>query len=523
MQLFARLTKVDVAKRQVTGIIASETPDKANEILDYASSKPHFEKWSNDMAKASGGKNIGNVRVMHGLVAAGQLNQITFHDDAKQVEATAEIVDDNEWKKVEAGTYTGFSVGGKYVRKWNDNGVTRYTARPSEVSLVDAPCIPDATFELVKADGSMELRKFAAPAEATEATAIEADIFAGVKDTLAKIAKRKDTKPSEGEAKYGDVAYADEKNKKYPIDTPAHIRAAWNYINKASNAGKYDSGDVATIKKKIIAAWKDKIDKAGPPSAEGEGDAKKAWLDCVGSMLMQKIEDPKLLEGLALAKEIVRGQALEKGMYTCASLCRLLEDLGYIQSSVACEARYEDDGSPLPADLAEAAKEIGRILISMVEEEVEELGEGADEAMMALADKPEDLKKVENPTPELLGAVADNLAKAIGERDDLKKRFDAAEADLQKALGAISESNAALAKLTGERDDLQKRFDASEATIKELNQKLKAPARTVSKEGDVIQENSKDEVKKVMNGEGEIDPAATVFKAIHATGGQRFG
>lgn len=74
-----------------------------------------------------------------------------------------------------------------------------------------------------------------------------------------------DKKAAKG--KYGDVTYADEKNKKYPIDTEAHIRAAWNYINKGKNAAKYSSGDAKAIKGKIVAAWKKHIDKEGPPSA----------------------------------------------------------------------------------------------------------------------------------------------------------------------------------------------------------------------------------------------------------------
>jgi len=82
-----------------------------------------------------------------------------------------------------------------------------------------------------------------------------------------EISKRENVNPKEGEHKYGDVKFADEKNKKYPIDTAEHIRAAWNYINKAANAAKYSADEVATIKSKIIAAWKDKIDKEGPPSA----------------------------------------------------------------------------------------------------------------------------------------------------------------------------------------------------------------------------------------------------------------
>jgi hypothetical protein len=81
------------------------------------------------------------------------------------------------------------------------------------------------------------------------------------------IAKRKDVSPSEGEQQYGDVAYADPTNKKYPIDTEEHIRAAWNYINKEVDAAKYSADDVSAMKAKIVAAWKKTIDKAGPPSA----------------------------------------------------------------------------------------------------------------------------------------------------------------------------------------------------------------------------------------------------------------
>lgn len=82
------------------------------------------------------------------------------------------------------------------------------------------------------------------------------------------IATRKDVNPKEGKDKYGDVPFADAKNKKYPIDTAEHIRAAWNYINKGTNSAKYKPADVASIKAKIVAAWKSKIDKAGPPAAQ---------------------------------------------------------------------------------------------------------------------------------------------------------------------------------------------------------------------------------------------------------------
>ncbi|GAB3702903.1 hypothetical protein GCM10027592_32790 [Spirosoma flavus] len=71
-----------------------------------------------------------------------------------------------------------------------------------------------------------------------------------------KIDQRDDVNPSEGEHKYGDVTFADQTNKKYPIDTPEHVRAAWSYINHKDNASKYDRDEVATIKERIKKAAK---------------------------------------------------------------------------------------------------------------------------------------------------------------------------------------------------------------------------------------------------------------------------
>jgi hypothetical protein len=55
---------------------------------------------------------------------------------------------------------------------------------------------------------------------------------------------------------YGDVAYADPKNGKYPIDTAAHAKAAWSYINQADNAAKYPLNGVTLgeVKARIKAA-----------------------------------------------------------------------------------------------------------------------------------------------------------------------------------------------------------------------------------------------------------------------------
>jgi hypothetical protein len=161
LRMFIPITKFNAARRLVYGLATAETEDRAGEICDYASTKPFYEKWSEEIAKATAGKSYGNLRAMHGPVAAGKVTEITFNDQAKQIEICAKVVDDAEWAKVLEGVYTGFSQGGAYERRWTDaDGSTRYTASPNEISLVDLPCLPQATFEMIKADGTSEQRRF---------------------------------------------------------------------------------------------------------------------------------------------------------------------------------------------------------------------------------------------------------------------------------------------------------------------------------------------------------------------------
>ena len=163
LRLAIPITKVDAANRLVYGLATAEVPDRAGEVCDYASTKPFYEKWSADIAATSGGKSYGNLRAMHGQVAAGKVTAIGFNDEARQIEICAKVVDDAEWAKVAEGVYTGFSQGGRYARRWTDgDGATRYTAEPHEISLVDLPCLAEARFEMVKADGAREWLPFKA-------------------------------------------------------------------------------------------------------------------------------------------------------------------------------------------------------------------------------------------------------------------------------------------------------------------------------------------------------------------------
>jgi hypothetical protein len=167
--IFIPLTKVDEEKRLVFGLVAGQVRDKSGEIMHYGLSKPNFVTWSGAMEKASNGQSVGNLRAMHKSVAAGKITSLTFDDENQRIECCGKVVDDAEWNKVLEGVYTGFSVGGDYGKRWKDPkdpGTTWYVAVPNEISLVDNPCITQATFEVVKSDGTKELRKFHQPTEA---------------------------------------------------------------------------------------------------------------------------------------------------------------------------------------------------------------------------------------------------------------------------------------------------------------------------------------------------------------------
>lgn len=165
--LFARIVKVDAAKRTVSGIAMQEIVDRTNEKCLYEESKPYFQAWSSNQEKASGGKSKGNLRAMHTAKVAGIVTDLVCDDNLKAFLIDTEIVADDEWALVEKGAYTGFSIGANFATDANGkklksvvNGVLEWVANPVEVSLVDTPCVPSALFEMKYADGHSEMRKF---------------------------------------------------------------------------------------------------------------------------------------------------------------------------------------------------------------------------------------------------------------------------------------------------------------------------------------------------------------------------
>jgi len=64
------------------------------------------------------------------------------------------------------------------------------------------------------------------------------------------------TKEPYGPVEYADPGYQADSQKRYPIDTEEHVKAAWSYINQEKNANSYTSTQLNEIKSKIKAAAK---------------------------------------------------------------------------------------------------------------------------------------------------------------------------------------------------------------------------------------------------------------------------
>ena len=591
MDLFAKLTKVDEAQRLIYGRAVDETPDRSGEVFDYATSKPNFEKWSAETHDASDGQSFGNVRAMHGKVAAGKLTDIQFDDMAKSIDVVAKVIDDNEWKKVLEGVYTGFSIGGAYVKKWDDANVKkadgsamkRYTANPSELSLVDRPCIPSAKFfDIQKADGAVEQHEFKAVLtdESVEAAARDLAKASGfdpdsidttndinqplwkayadqaVEQLLAKddsddLNKREFTNDQREKLAEKGKAMSDGS---FPISNKADLENAIKDFGRAKDpaAAKKHIIERATALKAtdlLPADWDGSTaEKADTPSeyqVEGS-DEEVAKLATI--MHDEKLAMADVLKfvaaGIDLAKsdsdktEILKVEAdgkLKKGMYTVAQLAQIVMQLDQMRQSVVNEEQREGDTqSVLPTKAGNMLAVAVDLLRAMVEEESAELlnPDGDDDSVapyLAMAHFG-DLKK--------FGA-----RNSAGDADRIKKMHDLA-VELGAACGQkeASDHHAGLAKADVEqvvemmlakvREDNNTALAKLEATNNDLLAKVahlaaqpaapRGVLRAMNKGADLASEDQREQISPVVKND-QVNEAATLIKAMHHSGGVPMG
>lgn len=146
MKIFAPFRKVearDDGTIVVAGIASTEAVDADGEIIKasaIAAALPDFMR-----------HGTGALREMHQLSAAGTVTSAEVQDGETLIEA--HVVDPVAVKKVQAGVYKGFSVGGKVTARDAEMQKVITGVKLVEISLVDRPNNPDAVLTFWKADG----------------------------------------------------------------------------------------------------------------------------------------------------------------------------------------------------------------------------------------------------------------------------------------------------------------------------------------------------------------------------------
>lgn len=322
------ILKVDEDTHMVWGVATSEVPDSEKEIADYEGCKKAYTDWATEtLAKTADGADpsLGNIRVMHQLVVGGKAIKIEFNDAAKSVLLGTVPANDEVWELIKGGFLRGYSHAGKYAWKKPEGEFTRYAPVISEVSYVDRPANPEANFDAIKADsfqlihknGSMELVKFASPAECQK----RLGEFMAKSQAAATV-----TVPApspEKLARHGLMMLGRAEESKRSQVKAAAIAAA-----KAAGLNVADEAD------RVVRVC-EFLEKNGIPTADG----------------------------------------VRKSMYSVSCMAEVLTTLSYLHNDLIWEREFEGDESPVPDDIRGLIEELKNVFLALAEEEASELAD----------------------------------------------------------------------------------------------------------------------------------------------------
>ena len=396
-QKFVPLTKMEEqgdGSLFVYGLVTEEKPDLDNEVCDYSTTAPLYQKRTEERRELTSKiegmtPSLMAMRAQHDpKQALGAGRSIVCDDAAKSIKMGFHIVDTEAVKKWKTGIFVGFSQGGEYVSRWDDpvfKGCTRYTADPMEVSSVDSPCLPSAVAESMKGR-TVTLTKSAGTSEEVPLVIASPDEARMVKaereiEVLKGLLKSRITKTVDGEALPASsfahvVNDEDQTTWNLPIATKAQVEVA---LHCASSMGR-------DTKRLIVAAAK--------THGVNVSDRDKSAISRACATI-----------------------SLEKGLYEVGWMASLLEDLHWLCLQTEFERDMEDDGSKVPAEMREAwLKLIGTFKEMAIEEADELAAAGKGEKGMKLTDL-DSLKKAAKTIHDHLEGLKEKHA-AMGEHMD---------------------------------------------------------------------------------------------------------
>ncbi|HUZ75806.1 MAG TPA: DUF6582 domain-containing protein [Stellaceae bacterium] len=353
--LYCPLRKINGDSREVWGYASTEAEDSQGEIVRRAALEAALPDYM----------RFANIREMHQPSAVGVAEAAAVDDRGLYLKAR--IVDGGAWLKVKEGVYKGFSIGGRVTER--DPGDRRIITGIdlTEISLVDRPANPEAIFSVWKrSDGKERIKMSVLTPEAIKTArarlaqkwvASDGAVFQRADDAArheAALAADGADAADSGPADFADPGFRPDGEMRYPLDSEAHIRAAWSYIHQGKNAALYTKDQIAHIKVRIVAAWKAKIDRDGPPAARGKAE------DAAG---------------------------LRKGLQEVARLAALIQELDWLSQTVAVQEEPDGDPANLSADLDAAIAQIAAVLHAMVDAATAELIDGGEADAGAVAAK----------------------------------------------------------------------------------------------------------------------------------------
>jgi phage head maturation protease len=344
LQLYWPIRKIDSDERIVYGYASTEATDSQGEIVRKEALEAALPAYM----------RFANIREMHLPSAVGVAKEAVI--DSKGLWLKAKIVDDDAWTKVKEGVYKGFSIGGAVTGRDPDDPAIVTGVDLTEISLVDRPANPEAVMALWKrADGGDALKAARARLRqkwlSTDGSAFErADDAARHEARLEKATFEPASAPTDGLTHYdlegsdfADPGFQGDRKTRYPLDSEAHIRAAWGFIHQDANRAPYTAEQLGHIEARIVAAWKAKIDPAGPPAARGDDAGKLAkGGEDDDRATVQSIHDHAValgatccgddnasaeLAGAAMAKLMQRNDALEERLGAALPLLREVKEL----------------------------------------------------------------------------------------------------------------------------------------------------------------------------------------------------
>ena len=410
----------------VYGLVTEEKPDLDNEVCDYSTTAPLYQKRTEERRELTSKiegmtPSLMAMRAQHDpKQALGAGRSIVCDDAAKSIKMGFHIVDTEAVKKWKTGIFVGFSQGGEYVSRWDDpvfKGCTRYTADPMEVSSVDSPCLPSALAESMKGR-TVTLTKSAGTSEEVPLVIASPDEARMVKaereiEVLKGLLKSRITKTVDGEALPASsfahvVNDEDQTTWNLPIATKAQVEVA---LHCASSMGR-------DTKRLIVAAAK--------THGVNVSDRDKSAISRACATI-----------------------SLEKGLYEVGWMASLLEDLHWLCLQTEFERDMEDDGSKVPAEMREAWLKLIATFKEMAIEEADELAGngGRGEKGMKLTD------------------VAGFKKAAKTMQDHLEKHMEMHKAHHEKLEGVLAKEHPAVKSSQAMMDHCEKCMKAAKDSM----------------------------------------------------------